>query len=84
MKLYLASVATGLLVGLVYSLLDVRSPAPPVIAIVGLLGILAGEQILPLARCLWTKGSLSVSWGREIRPHVFGEMPKGDSGARQD
>ena len=49
MKAYLISLGTGLLVGTVYSLLHVRSPAPPVIALVGLLGMLAGEQIVPLA-----------------------------------
>jgi len=49
MKAYLISVGAGLLVGLVYSLLHVRSPAPPVIALIGLLGMLAGEQIVPLA-----------------------------------
>ena len=40
MKVYLLSLGAGLLVGIVYSLLNVRSPAPPVIALVGLLGIL--------------------------------------------
>ena len=50
MKLYLASLGAGLLVGVVYSLLDVRSPAPPVVALIGLLGILLGEQIVPVAR----------------------------------
>lgn len=49
MKSYLLSLGAGLLIGLIYSLLHVRSPAPPVIALVGLLGILAGEQIVPLA-----------------------------------
>ena len=49
MKPYLLSLGAGLLIGLIYSLLHVRSPAPPVIALVGLLGILAGEQIVPLA-----------------------------------
>jgi XapX domain-containing protein len=39
MKACLLSFGAGLLVGVVYSLLDVRSPAPPVIALVGLLGI---------------------------------------------
>ena len=48
MKPYLLSLGAGLVVGIVYSLLNVRSPAPPVIALVGLLGILAGEQIVPL------------------------------------
>ena len=37
MKAYLISLGAGLLVGLVYSLLNVRSPAPPVIALIGLL-----------------------------------------------
>lgn len=49
MKPYLLSLAAGLLVGLVYGLLGVRSPAPPVIALVGLAGILLGEQMLPFA-----------------------------------
>jgi XapX domain-containing protein len=48
MKPYLLSLGVGLLIGLIYSLLHVRSPAPPVIALVGLLGILAAEQIAPL------------------------------------
>lgn len=39
MKLYVLSLAAGLLVGVVYSLLQVRSPAPPLVALVGLLGI---------------------------------------------
>ena len=50
MKLYLIALGVGLLVGVIYALLNVRSPAPPVVALVGLLGILVGEQIPPLAR----------------------------------
>ena len=50
MKLYLISLGAGLLVGVIYSLLNVRSPAPPVIALIGLLGILLGEQIVPIAK----------------------------------
>lgn len=46
MKPCLLSLGAGLLIGLIYSLLHVR---PPVIALVGLLGILAGEQVVPLA-----------------------------------
>jgi XapX domain-containing protein len=48
MKAYLLSLGAGLLVGIVYGLLGVRSPAPPVIALIGLAGILMGEQIWPL------------------------------------
>ena len=50
MKSYLVSLALGLLCGVIYGLFNVRSPAPPVIALVGLLGILAGEQLPAFAR----------------------------------
>lgn len=77
MKVYLLSVGAGLLVGLIYSLLDVRSPAPPVIALFGLLGILVGEQIVPLAKTIWAKEPAAVSWLNHVKPHMFGHMPKG-------
>jgi XapX domain-containing protein len=48
MKPYLISLAVGLLVGVLYAALKVRSPAPPAIALIGLLGMLIGEQLLPL------------------------------------
>ena len=77
MKPYLLSLAAGLLVGVIYSLVNVRSPAPPVIALVGLLGILVGEQIPPLLRNLWNREIATTSWIREqVKPHVFGELPK--------
>lgn len=44
MKPFVIALAVGLLVGLIYGLLNVRSPAPPYIALLGLLGILLGEQ----------------------------------------
>ncbi|KQQ49138.1 hypothetical protein ASF69_21590 [Rhizobium sp. Leaf311] len=77
MKIYLLSLAVGLLVGIIYGLLNVRSPAPPVIALVGLLGILVGEQIVPLAKTIWAKEPAAVSWLTHIKPHMFGHMPKG-------
>lgn len=40
---YLVSLGIGLGVGVLYALLGTRSPAPPVIALLGLLGMLAGE-----------------------------------------
>jgi XapX domain-containing protein len=46
MRAYLLSLGAGLLVGIVYSLLNVRSPAPPVLALVVLFGILIGEQTM--------------------------------------
>jgi XapX domain-containing protein len=50
MKVHLLSLGAGLLVGVIYSLLNVRSPAPPVVALIGLLGILVGEQLVPLQK----------------------------------
>jgi XapX domain-containing protein len=47
---YLLSLGAGMLVGIVYSLLDVRSPAPPAVALLGLVGILWGEQLVPVAK----------------------------------
>ena len=52
MKIYLVSLGAGLLVGVIYNLLGVRSPAPPIVALVGLAGILLGEHIIPLAKRL--------------------------------
>jgi XapX domain-containing protein len=80
MKPYLLSLALGLLVGIIYALFGVRSPAPPVIALVGLLGILLGEQVPPLVKQMWQKEPIAVSWFSDhVRPHVFGTMPKGAS-----
>lgn len=52
LKTYLVSLAVGLLVGVIYSVLDVKSPAPPAVALVGLLGMLGGEHLLAFARSL--------------------------------
>ena len=76
MKAYVVSFAVGLLVGAIYGLLNVRSPAPPVIALVGLLGILLGEQIPALARKVVAGDGVTVTWLRkECGQHVFGELP---------
>lgn len=78
MKIYLLSLGAGLLVGVIYGLINVRSPAPPVVALIGLLGILVGEQIVPLAKTLWNREPTSQSWlQHHVKPHVFGQMPKG-------
>jgi XapX domain-containing protein len=76
MKIYLLSLSVGLLVGLIYGLLNVRSPAPPVIALIGLLGILVGEQLVPLAKRLVSSEPVSSAWVREqCVPHIFGQLP---------
>lgn len=77
MKPYVLSLALGLLVGVIYALFQVRSPAPPVIALVGLLGILLGEQIPPLIKSWIKPDAVAVSWlQHQVKPHVFGELPQ--------
>jgi XapX domain-containing protein len=46
----LISLLMGLAVGIVYGLVQVRSPAPPLVALVGLLGMVMGEQAVDVAR----------------------------------
>lgn len=46
MSTELISLGAGVLIGLIYALLKVRSPAPPAVALVGLLGMLVGEQLI--------------------------------------
>ena len=76
MKLYVLSLGAGLLVGIVYSLLNVRSPAPPLVALVGLLGILVGEQVIPVGK-QWLAGSafMSACDKTSAVAHVFGQLP---------
>jgi XapX domain-containing protein len=77
MKPYVLSLALGLLVGVIYALFQVRSPAPPVIALVGLLGILLGEQIPPLIKSVIKPQAAATSWlQHQVKPHVFGELPQ--------
>jgi len=76
MKSYLVALAVGLLVGVIYAVLRVRSPAPPVVALVGLLGILLGEQIPPLVRHALGYEK-EASWvDDQVKPHVFGQLPQ--------
>jgi XapX domain-containing protein len=49
MKLFVLSLLMGLVVGVLYALVGVRSPAPPIVALVGLLGIVLGEQLAATA-----------------------------------
>ena len=76
MRVYLLSLGAGLLAGIVYSLLDVRSPAPPVVALVGLFGILIGEQVIPVAKQMLDGSALAAAWRQsQCTPHVFGLLP---------
>jgi len=42
---YIISLAIGVAVGMTYGYLGFRSPAPPLVALIGLLGMQAGEQL---------------------------------------
>jgi XapX domain-containing protein len=68
MKPYLLSLAAGLIVGLFYSVLEVRSPAPPLVALMGLLGILVGEQALPIAKRMWADNQVVAYVPRNHEP----------------
>ena len=76
MKTYLLSAGAGILVGVIYSLLNVRSPAPPLVALIGLLGILVGEQIVPVGKQLISGSGLASAWRQaKCAPHMFGMLP---------
>ena len=76
MKVYLVSIGAGILVGIIYALLGVRSPAPPLVALCGLLGMLVGEQCVPLARRILRGEGITQQWlVHECAPKVTGVAP---------
>lgn len=78
MQTYLVSLGLGVLVGIVYGVFAVPSPAPPVGALVGLLGMLLGEQVPPMTKRLLAGHSVDLKWVKtDCVPHIFGELPKG-------
>ena len=75
--MYLISLGAGILAGILYGLLNVRSPAPPAIALVGLLGMLIGEQVVPVAKRLIDGAPLSAAWfAEECQPKITGVASK--------
>ena len=73
MKLYVISISVGILVGIIYGLLNVRSPAPPAIALLGLLGMLIGEQVVPLGTRLMKGEPITTAWfAKECIPKITG------------
>ena len=73
MKAYVVSLGIGILVGVIYALFQVRSPAPPVIALVGLLGILIGEQLPPLLKQAWSGHPARAQSARPEVDHAAAE-----------
>mgnify|MGYP001045679587 CR=1 FL=1 len=76
LKAYLVSLTMGLLAGLIYGAINVHSPAPPVIALLGLFGMLVGEQLIPLCRRLIQRQPITLAWFRhECVPKISGTPP---------
>lgn len=78
---YLLSAGAGILVGVIYALLGVRSPAPPTIALIGLLGMLVGEQVVPVVKRLVAGepvlAFIQTDCARHVLgPHVAAEPPQ--------
>ena len=80
--MYLISIGAGVLVGVIYALINVRSPAPPAIALLGLLGMLIGEQMVPIAKRMIEGQPLSTAWfAKECAPRITGLPPAADAPA---
>ena len=86
MKVLLISFAVGLLVGGLYGVIRVKSPAPPIVALLGLLGMVIGEQ---LGTVVITKGAsvaqaatvclVGKHWAQELHvPSVGSARTDGD------
>ena len=58
---YLVSLFMGVAVGVAYGLVQVRSPAPPLIALIGLLGMVMGQQAVDIAKRQLTPSSAHSS-----------------------
>jgi XapX domain-containing protein len=72
-NVYVVSLLAGILAGALYGLLGVRSPAPPVVALVGLLGLLVGEQIVTVGRRVARGEAITRAWlTHECAPQVTG------------
>ena len=82
--MYLISIGAGMLVGVIYALINVRSPAPPAIALLGLLGMLMGEQMVPVAKRLIQGEPLSRAWfASQCVPKITG-LPAAPQATNKD
>ncbi len=81
MKPYLLALGIGLMVGAIYSLLGTRSPAPPAIALLGLLGMLLGEQAVPLAMQVLRGQEVVAFWKKNCAARVTGLPPASEPAA---
>ncbi|MCA1326768.1 DUF1427 family protein [Herbaspirillum sp. alder98] len=76
MKPYLISLLMGAIAGVLYYALQIQSPAPPIIALLGLLGMLIGEQVVPAVRRKMAGEPLTAAWFHtECVPKITGAPP---------
>jgi XapX domain-containing protein len=80
MRSYLASLILGVAVGVVYGLVKVRSPAPPAIALLGLLGMLAGEQAVSLVISHMFKNGVQLGVSRDLGDAAIADDVRGGGG----
>jgi XapX domain-containing protein len=66
---FLISLAMGIVVGIAYGLSGIRSPAPPIIALVGLLGMVVGEQGVAMVKAHFAPTTVETRAGdSETKP----------------
>jgi XapX domain-containing protein len=53
----LLALCTGLAVGVVFSLVKLPSPAPPLLGLIGLVGMFAGQRLVPLVLSFIHRGA---------------------------
>lgn len=75
LKTYSVSLAVGVLAGVIYAVLDVSSPAPPLVALAGLAGMQIGEHIIPLIKRLLNRQPVNLRWFRHEYHHKIGDNP---------
>ena len=71
MEPFVISLLTGVLAGVIYSVVRVRSPAPPIIALVGLLGMVIGTQIIPVGQRLFASAEVAPRSGEAALTHTI-------------
>lgn len=79
---YLISLGAGIVVGLLYYVSRVQSPAPPLIALAGLLGIVIGEHAIPVVQAQWHAHSQAAQAQPAAQPSEW--AASADAGAPND
>lgn len=77
LKSYVISLLVGMLAGGIYVLIRVEAPAPPIIALLGLFGMLVGEQLVPVVKRLIARQPIAHWFRHECVPKISGTPPPG-------